>query len=165
MSTEADRAALMARQGMGARYDAPQAPAKELLLARRGTAYFARVLNGLTDEALMQKGPAKAVAEVGYHARALAVGLASVRTGAPAEPVRVAKDVTSLPARALRGLFHHSAIHLDVEWRDLPGPMWPVAVLPDGTRAIETPLQRAEHVWRQAVLIGGRLTDLPAQFR
>ena len=51
-SLEAARAALQARQGEGARYDAATAPARDLDWARRGTAYFARMLNGLSDAAL-----------------------------------------------------------------------------------------------------------------
>src|SRR5277367_5455137 len=43
------RTRLRERQGAGARYDAPTAPAADLLLARRGTAYFARQLNALSD--------------------------------------------------------------------------------------------------------------------
>ncbi len=165
MSTDADRAALKARQGVGARYDAPEAPSETLLLARRGTAYFARVLNGLTDDELMVAERAGAVAETGYHARGLAEALARLRTGQPPDPPRAAKDAASLPARALRGLFQHSAVHLDVEWRDLPGAFWDVRVPYFAVEAFQTPLLRAEFVWRAAVQIGGRSRDLPAELR
>ncbi len=50
----AAREALKARVGKGARFDAPNAPADDLLLARRGTAYFARKLMELSDEALYE---------------------------------------------------------------------------------------------------------------
>ncbi len=74
----AGRAALRLRQGRGARYDAPVAPTHDLLLARRGTAYFARKLNELSDAQLdgssLCRGRARrhVVAHVAYHARSLA---------------------------------------------------------------------------------------------
>jgi maleylpyruvate isomerase len=49
---EEARALLRERQGAGARYDSPIAPARDLLWARRGTAYFARKLNELSDSEL-----------------------------------------------------------------------------------------------------------------
>ena len=52
MSLSAEVTALRQRQGAGARYDAPNAPHDDLLLARRGAAYFARQLNRLDDTAL-----------------------------------------------------------------------------------------------------------------
>jgi maleylpyruvate isomerase len=165
MSTADERAALIARQGIGARYDAAEAPADALLLARRGTAYFARVLNGLTDDELMQPACARVVTEVGYNARRLAEALAGLRTGKPIVEVGEARDATSLPARALRGLFQHSAIHLDVEWRDLPGPMWAMTVPGLTIFARDSPRVRAEFVWDAAVQIGGRISDLPPEVR
>ena len=52
MATSLDdaRAELRARQGAGARYDSAGAPARELDWVRRGTSYFARILNGLRDD-------------------------------------------------------------------------------------------------------------------
>lgn len=177
------RAALIARQGGGARYDAPEAPAEALLLARRGTAYFARKLNDLPDAALAdpcrRAGWTKAhlIAHVGYHARALA-RLMEVARGVsilPEYPSATARDAeialgATLPARALRGLFEHSAIHLDVEWRDLPGPAWdtPVTRL-DGSRVLarDTPLIRAREIWQAALDLGngGRIRDLPERLQ
>jgi maleylpyruvate isomerase len=165
MSTEAERAALIARQGPGARYDAAEAPSEALMLARRGTAYFARVLNGLSDADVMEPAHAKVVAGIGYHGRGLAEHLAALRQQAPAPEARQARDAISLPARALRGLFQHSAIHLDVEWRDLPGRMWSVEVPGLDMRAAQTPLARAEAVWRASLHLGGRRRDLPPEFR
>ncbi len=165
MSTADERKALAARQGVGARYDAPQAPADDLLLARRGTAYFARVLNALSDGELMLLPNATAVAEVGYHARGLAEALAGLRTGTAFADIPKAKDAASLPARALRGLYQHSAIHLDVEWRDLPGEMWALDVPHLSIVARDTPLLRAEVVWQASLQIGGRSSDVPHAFR
>lgn len=165
MSTAAERAALIARQGSGARYDAPEAPSDALLLARRGTAYFARVLNGLSDAELMERHHAEVVAGIGYHGRSLAEHLAALREDAPVPEARHAHDAISLPARALRGLFQHAAIHLDVEWRDLPGDIWAADVPGLGMSAAQTPLARAEAVWQGSLRLGGRVRDLPPAFR
>ena len=84
---EAARAALRERQGSGARHDAANAPHRELDWARRGTAYFARMLNGLSDADL--DGPSAVpgslrrvvVAHAGYHARALSEVVSRARQG------------------------------------------------------------------------------------
>ncbi|MGB0411134.1 MAG: maleylpyruvate isomerase N-terminal domain-containing protein, partial [Pikeienuella sp.] len=74
----AAREALRARQGKGARYDAPNAPHDDLLLARRGAAYFARKLAELNDADLnapsLRAGWSRRhlIAHTGYHARAFA---------------------------------------------------------------------------------------------
>ena len=176
MSDESARAALRARQGAGARYDASAAPAEALLTARRGTSYFARKLNELPDGAL--DGPSRCegwsrrhlVAHMGYRARALARLVEAVRTGQGASKadtleVEVAQGKT-LQARALRSLFHHASIHLDVEWRDLTDADWDNCVsLGDGREVAlsDTPLLWAREVWRGAVDLGngGRAADLP----
>lgn len=180
---EAARDALRARQGAGARYDAKAAPHAELLLARRGTAYFARRLNELTDDALggasVRPGWSRRhlVAHVSYHARAIARLVEGARTGVPQAmyPSAAARDAevelgATLPARALRHLFEHSAKHLDVEWRDLPDAGWdaPVTTLDGGAfTARDTARLRAREVWRAAVDLGngGRETDIPAELR
>lgn len=176
MSTASDRAALIERQGAGARYDAVDAPVDNLLLARRGTAYFSRFLNELEDEALVGNR-ARLIAEVGYTARGLARLMQGARTGVDvpehASAGALAAEITkgtSLPARALRGLFHHSAIHLDVEWRDLPSPSWDAPLLRmDGSliSARDTPLIRATAIWQAALDLGagGRIADVPPPLR
>ena len=126
------RALLRERQGVGARYDAPTAPAADLLLARRGTAYFARQLNGLTDAELT--GPSgiagwarsRIVVGVAFQARWLARLAAAARLDLEVEtivdPELFLEDIelaATLPAHALRYLFQHSGVHLNVEWRDL----------------------------------------------
>lgn len=182
MSVAEARAALKARQGEGARYDAPSAPADDLLLARRGTAYFARYLNNLTDAELFgpseRPGVSRAyiVAEVSYAARHQAMALGAL--GAPAGPGMDVEDpafpaldlAATLPARALRFLFHHSEVHLNVCWRDLADADWDrKVVLPDG-RSLEAralPLIRARQVWTGAVDLGngGRVQNVPDQLR
>ncbi|MCA8880851.1 MAG: maleylpyruvate isomerase N-terminal domain-containing protein [Rhodobacteraceae bacterium] len=180
---DAARAALRVRQGGGARYDAPSAPAGDLALARRGTAYFARLLNDLSDADLWFPSARTGwtrrhlIAHVGYHARALARVVEGARTGEPqplylsdaARAAEIALGAT-LPARALRHLVQHAAIHLNVEWRDLTDADWR-KILPDGaggTIAVaRTPWLRAHEVWSAALDLGsgGRLRDVPSDLR
>lgn len=185
MSTALDeaRAALRARQGPGARYDAVNAPAHDLDLARRGTAYFARLLNNLPDEAL--DGPSardgvsrrQVIAYVGYHARLLSELVAWGRTGETGPFPRaaiVASEALEFgivqPTRALRALFEHSAVHLTVEWRDLSDSDWDQTVVDLAGTAIrlsDTPRLRAELLWTHAIDLkaGGRTVDIPMSLR
>lgn len=176
--SDAARDALKARQGKGARYDAPTAPAEDLLLARRGTAFFARKLNELDNAALYgasadpQVSRALIVAQVSLEARSMALALAEQRTGTPSEetPDYDAAYAATLPARALRHLFNHSAIHLNVEFRDLPDAGWAgtVSLSKDrATPAAALPLIRARSIWAAALALGNgaRGTDLPPELR
>jgi maleylpyruvate isomerase len=180
----AARDALRARQGRGARYDAAEAPVEDLLLARRATAYFARKLNELEDSMLMLPavGPAgwtraHVVAEVGYEARRLALALEPLCPVDSSPPPETHPDslpsldlAATLPARALRHLFQHSAIHLDVCWRDLPGPAWEASVDHAGQDMVavrDLPRLRATNLWRQALAVGSGATerDVPEGIR
>lgn len=180
---DAARAALRARQGAGARYDAANAPAADLALARGATAYFARILNGIDDRALAAPvgGVTRAhvVAGVGLAARAQAEILASVRQGqaeggrlpvhAAADPDAVVLGAT-LPPEALRNLIFHSTVHLDVEWRDLPDAAWDARVADAaGTEIVirDLPRMRAVSLWTAALDLraGARLADVPAELR
>jgi maleylpyruvate isomerase len=72
----------------------------------------------------------------------------------------------TLPARALRHLFAHSEMHLNVCWRDLTKVQWDLElILPDGTNTTPRalPLIRAKNIWQNAMDLGngGRLADLP----
>ncbi len=179
---EAARQALRERQGAGARYDAANAPARELDWARRGTAYFARALNNLTDSDL--DGPSRlaglsrrqVIAHVGYQARMLSQAIAWVRAR-NAGPLPRRAEVASadvdlgatLPARALRHLFEHSEVHLNVEWRDLTNTEWDSDVRDAAGRQVslrETPVIRARAVWLHAIDLenGGRFADIPPDF-
>lgn len=178
-SIDEARAALRARQGSGARYDAPEAPAETLAFARGGTAYFARILNGLSDRDLdgasLLPGVSRRriVAQVGYQARALARSTQAAASGgslpmagSTAAWREEVEAGASLPARALRGLFRHAAVHLDVEWRDLSASAWDACLtLPDGSRGTtrETPWLRAREIWLRAVDMdaGGSFLDMP----
>ena len=117
-----------------------RAPAEVLDLMRRGTANFARILNDLPDAALYEAVPrwptrAHIVAMVGLQARAMCTALAALQRGENASGdiawsvARSAIDVTaSLPTRALRNLFAHSQVHLNVVLRDLRGEDWGIAL-------------------------------------
>lgn len=173
---DAARAALRARQGAGARYDAQDAPHDDLLLARRGTAYLARRINELTDADLALPSlrgdwsRRRLVAHAGHHARALAIALKSLREPLIPEEVAWQPDLAlaeTLPPRALRHLFEHARKHLDVEWRDLPGDCWDACLqAPDGAKIIarDTPRLRAIEVWQVAIDLGnrGRPSDVPS---
>ena len=180
-SEQRARDELRARQGSGARYDAPDAPASALILARRGTAYFSRKLNELRDheldDASLIDGWSRryVIAHISYHARAIArlaegVGTTSpepMYTSANARDAEIALGVT-LPARALRTLFQHTEVHLNVVWRDLPNPAWASWVtLMDGQTVSmpETVDLRAREIWTHAVQLGngGLLRDIPAE--
>ena len=173
------RAALRVRQGSGARYDAPEAPAEALRWARLGTAYVARLLNDLPDAALFAPSAvpgwtrAHVVARVGYQARALTRLTASAASGV-AQPMHASDearraeiaDGASLPARALRHLYRHAVAHLDVEWRDLPAAAWDAAIeLPGAGKIVmrDTAWIRARALWLGAVDLaaGGSLHDAP----
>lgn len=179
----AARDALHARQGLGARYDAANAPAHELLLARRGTAYFARKLNELTDDDLNLPSlhsnwdRRHLVAHIGYHARALVRLLEGARMGKPQKmydsvakrDAEIALGAT-LPSRALRGLFHHSEVHLNVEWRDLDAVVWDVNVTTfEGCdiQVRDTALLRAKEIWHGAINLGngGSIRDVPPELK
>ncbi|MDT0444374.1 maleylpyruvate isomerase family mycothiol-dependent enzyme [Streptomyces johnsoniae] len=165
------RAALRARQGAGARYDADGAPHTELAWARAGTAFFARALAELSDadlsaSSLLPGWDRRAlIAHVGYNARALTRLCTWGRTGTEcpmyASPRQRAAEIArgaTLPARALRSLFAHSEVHLNVEWRDLPGPAWDASVVTAQGRTVplrETAWMRTREVWVHAVDLGG----------
>ena len=177
----AARAALRERQGAGARYDAAGAPVLELAWARLGTAYFARRLNELRDDELHVASGlpgwtrAELVAHVGYNARALTRLTEWARTGV-VTPMYASAEQRSreillggtLPTRALRNLFDHAVVHLDVEWRDLTSEQWDAEVVTAQGRAVsvrETAWMRAREVWVHAIDLGtrGAFRDFPPE--
>jgi maleylpyruvate isomerase len=182
-SLDVARAALRLRQGLGARYDAPNAPSRELGWARRGAAYFARKLNELADAELRQPSLVDGwsrqhvAASIGYQARALTRLTERARTGAdlhlfvePGQREAEIIDGATLPAGALRHLVTHADIHLTVEWRDLSVEDWdrPLDGLDDEPATIrQTPWLRAREIWLQAVKLGngGTLRDAPTDFQ
>lgn len=157
--------------------DAAAAPHDALLLARRGAAFFARKLNELTDPEL--DGPSARdglsrrhiVSEVCLSARTLAIAIKSVRGGLsedeeawqPNMPMTI-----TLPARALRFLYTHSDIHLNVEFRDLSSSQWDTSVdLNRPTPLYDLPMKRAQALWFGVLDLnaGALLSALPEPIR
>ncbi len=156
---------LRAKQRRGARYDAPNAPHEDLLLMRRGTAYFARKLNELADPDLDEASLVRnwtrrrLVAEVSHNARSLAIALKGLRAELTDEEVAWKPDpefAATLPAHALRYLFDHSSIHLNIEFRDLGDEDWTndIALSPkQSVGVLQLPRKRAHFVWGMAKLL------------
>ena len=148
--------ALKARQGLGARWDAEHAPHDALLQARRGTAHFARVLAGLSDAELDYGHRRAIVARIAYQARDMAEALAALRLGCRPEQIDCVRRqmlAECLPHRALRHLFAHTEVHLNVEFRDLPDAVWsdPTPLASGFPCAAKMPLLRAQSVWGGAI--------------
>lgn len=172
-------AELRRRQGLGARYDAENAPKKELRWARSGTAYFLRKLNELKDEDFQGEtllpgwSRAELLAHVGYNARALTRLTEWARTGEEhlmyATPTQRGDEIkmgSTLPAIALRHLIEHSVVHLNVEWRDLKDEDWDAQVVTAQGRTVptrETAWMRTREVWVHAVDLNnfGSFLDFP----
>ncbi len=154
-------------------------PRADLTLAYHGTAYFLRWLTQLPERAYDEPGHPDAVADrrttiatVGYDARGWAHLAQCSRehrretTFAIGDREKVIKWGATLPPRALRHLVEHSAVHLAVEWRDLPADNWDRTGLDcDGypLPIDRTPWLRARQTWLAAVDLGsgGRFADLP----
>jgi maleylpyruvate isomerase len=150
-----------------------------LLQARRGTAFFARKLNELSDAELdgasLLPGWARRhiTAHVGYNARAIARLIEWADTGVetPMYASTAVRDHeidfgATLSPIALRHLFDHSAVHLNVEWRDLPAESWHHKVRTIQGRevpATETVWMRTREVWVHAVDLdnGAAFRDIP----
>lgn len=168
---------------MAARTDNVTDPAlaARLLLMRRGQAYWARALNDLSDDELDEPSLVAGwtrrhvIAHVGFHARAIARLVEGARTGSAVlmydSPHQRDEEISfgsTLPAEALRNLCAHAAVHLNVEWRDLPERAWVTPVDVDGVGIVpvsETVRIRAREVWLRAVDLGSGagITDLPPE--
>jgi len=150
-----------------------------LLQARRGTAFFARKLNELTDadldgDSLLPGWTRRhVVAHAGYNARAVARLVEWAATGVET-PMYPSVEVrnheidfgATLSPIALRNLFDHSAVHLNVEWRDLPADNWHHKVKTVQGRVVpaeETVWMRTREVWVHAVDLdnGATFKDIP----
>lgn len=174
-----EREALRERQGSGARYDAPNAPTESLLLARRGYSYFARKFSELKDEELagpsLREGWTRShvIADVSYYARRQAIALKGLREDLSSDELKWTGDVNlaaTLPARALRSLFQHTKVHLDVEWRDLANSDWDKSLSIYGEAKLEVrrlPLLCADNIWSSVILLnnGAREVDKPVELR
>lgn len=180
---EQARGELRSRQGAGARYDDPSAPAPDLNLARQGTAYFARLLANMSDRQLngQSRTPGvsrrEIVARIGLEARFLAETVAWVRDHPgqalpfDAQPIPDGVDfAATLPSLALRNLFSHSEVHLNVEWRDLSASGWVEMAFDRAGKQIPiraTPRWRARSLWYSAhqLGVGGRFADIPYELQ
>ena len=72
----------------------------------------------------------------------------------------------TLPAHALRNLFKHSEVHLNVEWRDLIDKNWQATLTTSGGQKIpvsQTPRIRAQAIWSRSIDLDarGQVSDLP----
>lgn len=153
--------------------------ARQLLLERRGHAYFSRKLNELRDDSfdvpslLAGWSRAHVVAHVGYNARAIArlvewaaTGIESPMYSSPAQRAEEIDLGATLPVEALRNLSAHAAVHLDVSWRDLPPDAWSHQVVTAQGRLVpvtETVWMRSREVWLHAVDLdnGALVADFP----
>lgn len=168
---------------MVARVDQVTDPAviADLATVRLGTAFFRRALNRVSDVGL--DGASRLpgwdrrhlTAHVGYNARAIARLVIWADTGeenrmyasTEARGAEIEFGAT-LPPEALRNLVEHSAIDLDVRWRDLPDDRWGFEVKTAQGRTVpisETVWMRCREVWLHAVDLdsGARLDQIPAE--
>lgn len=154
---------------------------RQLLVVRRGTAWFHRQVDSLTDGDL--DGPSllpgwtrrHVVAHVGYNARAITRLVEWGNTGeenpmysSPAARSEEIERGSTQPARALRHLTQHAAITLDVSWRDTPDAAWAATVRTAQGRSVplaETVWMRTREVWLHAIDLdrGAGFTHVPRE--
>jgi len=152
---------------------------EQVLVARRGTAYFAQHLGQLTDDQLdagtLLSGWTRRhlVAHVGYNAAALCRLIQWAATGVEspmyASLARRSEEIAkgaALSGAALRNLFDHTVARLDNDWRQLPASRWSAAVRTAQGRTVpasETVWLRAREVWVHAVDLdnGAQFGDFP----
>lgn len=167
---------------MAARHDLATEPGvlQDLLDARRATAFCARKLNELADEdldapALVPGWTRKhVIAHLGYNARAICRLVNWANTGvetpmytsAERRVWEIERGATLAP-HALRHLFEHSAVSLNVEWRDTPDKAWAAIVRTGQGREVplsESPWMRIRELWIHALDFdnGARWSDVPA---
>jgi len=153
----------------------------DLATVRLGTAFFRRALNLVPNDEfdaptlLPGWNRRHIVAHVGYNARAIARLVSWAATGEEnpmyASPQARADEIeqgATLRPEALRSLCEHSAIDLDVRWRDLPDTNWSATVVTAQGRhvpASETLWMRCREVWLHAVDldVGMHISDIPEE--
>ena len=153
---------------------------ERLLIARRGTAYFAQRLAELSDndfdgDTLLPGWSRRhLVAHVGYNAAALcrlmdwaATGVETPMYESVEQRSREIAEGATLDPAALRNLFDHTVARLDEKWRNLPESAWSAQVRTAQGRLVpasETAWMRTREVWIHAVDLanGGRFDDFPA---
>jgi maleylpyruvate isomerase len=150
-----------------------------LLIARRGTAYFAQHLAQLSDEALdadsLLPGWSRrhVLAHLGHNAAALCRLMDWATTGVETpmyesteQRAREIDEGATLSAAGLRNLFDHSVARLEDKWRHAPASAWSAQVRTAQGRLVpasETAWMRTREVWIHAVDLGngGRFGDFP----
>ena len=153
---------------------------ERLLIARRGTAYFAQRLAELSDDdfggdtLLPGWSRRHLVAHVGYNAAALCrlidwavTGVETPMYESVEQRGREISEGATLDPAALRNLFDHTVARLDEKWRNLPASAWSAQVRTAQGRLVpasETAWMRTREVWIHAVDLanGGRFADFPA---
>lgn len=152
---------------------------EELLEVRRATAFLARKINEVQDSRLNLPTllddwtRAHLIAHLGYNARALCrlalwanSGKEHAMYSSPGARVAEIERGATLQPHALRHLFEHSAISLNVEWRDTPDKAWSAKVRTATGRWVpfsETIWMRLREVWIHAIDLdnGARWIDIP----
>jgi maleylpyruvate isomerase len=152
---------------------------ERLLIARRGTAYFAQRLAELSDndfdgDTLLPGWSRRhLVAHVGYNAAALcrlmdwaATGVETPMYESAEQRSREIAEGATLDPAAFRNLFDHTVARLDEKWRNLPASAWAAQVRTAQGRLVpasETAWMRSREVWIHAVDLanGGRFDDFP----
>ena len=152
---------------------------ERLLIARRGTAYFAQRLAELADadldaDTLLDGWTRKhLIAHVGYNAAALcrlldwaATGVETPMYASGEQRAQEIEEGATLNAAALRNLLDHTVARLDEKSRHLPESAWQAPVRTAQGRlvpAFETAWMRAREVWIHAVDLanGARFGDFP----
>lgn len=163
---------------MAARYDLTDNAdiLGDLLLARRATSNILGLIRNMRDADFLdmtsEPGTTRAelIVALSYEARHCAAALEELRNRGSAQMEAVDNDQirfgSTLPPQALRNLFQHSAVHLDVEWRDLPAASWFIGIKQGATPA-QLLRERAEKLWCAAVALqlGQTQTHIPAELR
>ena len=153
---------------------------ERLLIARRGTAFFAQRLAELTDDELdgdtLLDGWTRRhlLAHVGYNAAALcrlldwaATGVETPMYESMEQRGQEINEGATLSAAALRNLFDHTVARLDEKWRHLPESAWDAEVRTAQGRSVpasETVWMRTREVWIHAVDLanGARFASFPS---
>jgi maleylpyruvate isomerase len=152
---------------------------ERLLLARRGTSYFAQRLAEITDEEMFDDTLLNGwtrkhlLAHVAYNAAALCRLLDWAATGVETPMYKSVQqrnqeisEGATLASGALRSLFDHTTARLNEKWRHLPPSAWNAEVLTVQGRLIpasDTAWLRTREVWIHAVDLasGGRFAEIP----
>ncbi|MEE6164837.1 MULTISPECIES: maleylpyruvate isomerase family mycothiol-dependent enzyme [unclassified Mycolicibacterium] len=152
---------------------------ERLLVARRGTSYFAQRLAELTDDELDRDTPLAGwtrrhlLAHVSYNAVALcrlldwaATGVETPMYESTEQRAREIDEGATLSAAALRNLFDHTVARLDEKWRHLPDAAWQEQVRTAQGRTVpaeETVWMRCREVWVHAIDLdnGAQFGDFP----